>query len=248
MWYDKLPESKKEEVKKAIVGCRNPTKDYRLTREFLDLTMKHYAVFDSTGKYYRLGSNTKPIEHEEIRSVLKKTGAKKTLEVGFAYGTSALLFAEHHQKMGHTGMSHYVVDPNQFGEEEGHWNGIGAENMKRVGFVRNKNWKLLEESSTEALPGLLKRNRGTFDVIFIDGMHLFDYTLIDIFYSLQLLRVGGVVIVDDKRMKAITAVQKYIEKSYKNITNICPSCPTMIVIKKTKEDDRDWNSDEYIGL
>lgn len=246
MWYDKLPVEKQEEVKRIITHSRNPTRDPSITKAFLDLTMKHYAVFDSDGKYYRLGSNTKPVEHEEIRSVLKRTKAKKTLEVGFAYGTSAILFAEHHQKMGNTGLSHYVVDPNQFGEGSGHWNGIGAENLKRVGFIRNKNWKLIEESSTDALPELLRRNRGTFDVVFIDGMHLFDYTLIDIFYSLQLIRVGGVVIVDDKRMKAITAVQKYIEKSYKHITNICPSCPTMLVIKKTKEDDRDWNSDEFI--
>jgi hypothetical protein len=107
---------------------------------------------------------------------------------------------------------HTVVDPNQFGSGEGHWEGIGAENLKRVGFVRGRNWRLVEKSSTEALPELSKKLK--IDVALIDGYHLFDYTLIDVFYCLKMLRIGGVLIVDDKKMALQIGAFNYSQEDY----------------------------------
>ena len=163
-------------------------------------------MFTPSGEYRRLTSHTRDAEHDLIRKVLKQTKAKHTLEVGFAYGTSALAFAEHHQEMGNTGIVHTILDPNQKGTGEGHWESIGIANLKRVGF--GKQYKLIEESSATALPALLKKKKVWLDVALIDGWHLFDYTLLDIFYCLAMVRVGGVVIVDDKRMKAVRAAGK----------------------------------------
>lgn len=249
MYYDTLNEDQKQEIKTALVKARNTDKDPKFTREFLDTVLKHSAVFTPSGEYRRLTSHTRENEHNEIRKALTQTKAKQTLEVGFAYGTSALVFAEHHQKMKNSGISHTIIDPNQYGTGEGSWEGIGAENLKRVGFIKNRNWRLVEASSIDALPALYKKfGSGWLDVALIDGWHLFDYTLLDVFYCLQMVRVGGIVIVDDKRMKAINAVAKYIHKAYSHVVDICPSCKTMLVIRKKSEDKRDWNTDEKVNF
>jgi predicted O-methyltransferase YrrM len=246
MWYDTLPKDKQEEVRKSMSNFRNTEKDSELTRKFLENILKYSAVFTPDGEYRRLGSHTKAPEHSEIKRWLNETKAKDTLEVGFAYGTSALVFAEHHQKMKNAGIRHTIIDPNQFEKAKGSWEGIGAENLKRVGFIKGRNWRLIEKSSVYALPELVPKL--DLDVALIDGWHTFDYTLIDIFYCLEMLRVGGVLIVDDKRLKAITAVSKYVNRAYPHITEVCKTCKSMLVIRKIKEDDREWDADEKVNF
>jgi predicted O-methyltransferase YrrM len=247
MWFDKLPLQQKEQVADKLINFKNPEKDPEQTRLFLNATLKYACVFTSDGTYHRLTSHTRQSEHDEIRKRLIETNAKHTLEVGFAYGTSALVFAEHHQRKKNVGISHTVIDPNQYGNGQGHWEGIGAENLKRVGFVKGRNWRLVEKSSTEALPELSKKLKN-LDLALIDGYHLFDYTLLDIFYCLKMLKVGGVVIVDDKKMKAIRAVAKYVLRAYKHVAEICPECETLLVIRKISDDDRDWKADEMVNF
>jgi hypothetical protein len=247
MWFDKLPLGQKERVADKLVNFTNPEKNPEQTRMFLDATLKYACVFTPDGKYRRLTSHTRQSEHDEIRKRLVETNAAHTLEVGFAYGTSALVFAEHHQRMKNSGISHTVIDPNQYGIDQGHWEGIGAANLKRVGFMKGRNWRLVEKSSTDALPELSKKLKN-LDVALIDGYHLFDYTLLDVFYCLKMLRVGGVLIVDDKKMRAIKAVAKYIIRAYKNVAEVCPECETILVIRKLSNDDRDWKADETVNF
>jgi predicted O-methyltransferase YrrM len=241
MMYDAMPKDKQEDVKKILTGS-NPAKDPTVTRTFLNTMLQTRAIFSPAGEYRRLHAQTKLPEHIELRKALEQTKAKHTLEVGFAYGTSALVFAEHHQKQKNTGVCHTILDPNQYGTGEGHWEGIGMENMKRIGF--ESHIKLVEESSVFALPDLAKTVK--LDVALIDGLHLFDYTLIDIFYCLHMLRVGGILLVDDKRMKAITAVSKYVTRAYKHVVDLSKGLGTMLIIKKIAEDTRDWNTDETV--
>jgi len=248
LYYDKLSSEDKEIIKNFMTKHKNSDKDPDYTKNFLELMLKHYVIFTPTGHYRILRSHTRENEHDEIRKVLKATKAKNTLEVGFAYGASALVFAEHHQRMKNQGISHTIIDPNQFGKGEGHWEGIGAENLKRCGFTRNRNWRLIEDTSTNALPALLKKyGKGWLDVALIDGWHLFDYTLMDIFYCLEMVRVGGYVVVDDKNQNSVKAVAKYINESYSHVVDVCPSCISSLIIKKKSEDTRNWDADNFIN-
>ena len=249
LYYDTLDPEDQETIKDFLIKHKNTDKDPIYTRKFLETTLKHFAVFTPSGEYRKLTSHTKEKEHNEIRKALQQTKAKQTLEVGFAYGTSALVFAEHHQKMKNTGISHTIIDPNQYGKGEGSWEGIGAQNLKRVGFIKNRNWRLVEATSVKALPALYQKfGSGWLDVALIDGWHLFDYTLLDVFYCLLMLRVGGILIVDDKSMKAINAVGKYVTRAYSHVVDICPSCKTILVLRKKSEDMRDWNTDEKVNF
>ena len=246
MWFDKLALGQQQQVAQRLTDFTNPEKDPEKTKMFLDATLKYASVFTKDGEYRRLRSHTRQVEHDEITKRLLETHAKHTLEVGLAYGTSAMIFAEYHQRAKNTGVCHTAIDPNQFGSGEGHWEGIGVQNLKRVGFIRGRNWRLIERSSTEALPELSKKLK--LDVALIDGYHLFDYTLLDVFYCLKMLRIGGVLIVDDKKMKAIRAVAKYVLRAYKNVAEVCPDCETLLVIRKVSDDDRDWKADEVVNF
>lgn len=115
--------------------------------------------------------------------------------------------------------------------------------------LKGKNYRLMEETSILALPQLLeKKKKAWLDVALIDGLHLFDYTLMDVFYCLEMLKVKGVLIVDDKRMRAIRAVSNYVKRAYPHVVEICPSCPTMLVLRKVAEDTRNWDADEKINF
>jgi predicted O-methyltransferase YrrM len=246
MWFDKLALGQQQQVSQRLTDFTNPEKDPEQTKMFLDATLKYASVFTKDGEYRRLTSHTRQTEHDEIRKRLLETHAKNTLEVGLAFGTSGLVFAEYHQRAKNIGVCHTAIDPNQFGSGEGHWEGIGVQNLKRVGFIRGRNWRLVEKSSVDALPDLAKKLK--VDVALIDGYHLFDYTLLDVFYCLKMLRVGGVLIVDDKKMRAIKAVAQYVMRAYKNVAEICPDCQTLLVIRKVRDDDRDWKADEMVNF
>ena len=80
MWYDAQTPEKQEPIKEILTGS-NPEKDHQVTRHFLNTMMKHAAVFDKAGHFYRLGSHTRENEHQEIRKALTQTKAKNTLEI-----------------------------------------------------------------------------------------------------------------------------------------------------------------------
>jgi predicted O-methyltransferase YrrM len=131
----------------------------------------------------------------------KDRSVQKTLEVGCAYGLSSLFIAE--GLKGRQNAKHTIIDPFQNAD----WEGVGVHNLKKSGFV---DFELIEEKSEFALPAILKDREGSFDLIFIDGWHTLDHTLLDCFYSTRLLRVGGYLVVDDVSFPAISRVIDYL--------------------------------------
>jgi predicted O-methyltransferase YrrM len=70
---------------------------------------------------------------------------------------------------------------------------------------------LLEIKSEFALPQLLEHKEGGYDFIFVDGFHTFDHTLLDCFYATRLLRVGGVLAIDDVSFPAVRRVVDFFK-------------------------------------
>ena len=126
----------------------------------------------------------------------------KTLEIGCAYGISSLFICLSAE--GRCNFSHTIIDPFQFSQ----WKGIGVNNLKLAGV---QNYKLVEKKSEFALPELLEKGEGKFDFIFIDGWHTFDHTLVDCFYSTRLLRVGGILVIDDVAYPSVARVVNYLK-------------------------------------
>jgi predicted O-methyltransferase YrrM len=141
-------------------------------------------------------------EGDLISEVVESVRPTTSLEVGFAYGVSTLFICEALAKLGKPA-KHIVVDPFQFSE----WKGIGLRNVKCAGY--GKLLELREEPSEIALPQLLRENT-VLDVAVIDGWHTFDHALVDFFYVNKMLRVGGVVVLDDASMPSVGKLVDHI--------------------------------------
>jgi predicted O-methyltransferase YrrM len=157
------------------------------------------------------GSATIPIHSETpervaefLKSIVVQTKARATAEVGLAYGLSALSICEGLLENG--GGRHIAIDPHQFTG----WSGIGLENVRRAGF--GDILELREAPSYVALPQLLAE-RTQLDFAYIDGWHTFDYALVDFFFFDLLLRVGGVIAIDDCSFSGIHAACRYIARN-----------------------------------
>lgn len=134
-----------------------------------------------------------------LQGFLSSRRALQTLEVGCAYGLSSLFICE--ILAGHPGAKHTIVDPFQTSQ----YRRIGVQKLEKAGFDF---WELIEEGSEFALPELCRKG-ARFDFCLIDGYHTFDHTLLDFFYINRMLKVGGIVAIDDTDSPAINKMAHY---------------------------------------
>ena len=106
---------------------------------------------------------------------------------------------------------------------------------------------LIEELDAVALPEILslisKQKLELFDFIFIDGDHKFDYTLLDFMYADMMLKIGGVIVVDDVRYENVKACMNYIDTNYKHFKKLkgVNASKTMNLYVKIEDDKRTWD-------
>ncbi len=169
--------------------------------EVLAQILETSAVQDAQGNSYPLNSHIDKAEGDFLTTLIEKYQPKKTLEVGFAYGISALYITDALAKINGKG-HHTIIDPCQ----SDYFKGIGIANLKRAGIDF---YELHESVSEIALPRLLSEGR-RFDLALIDGDHRFEYTLIDFFYLNRMMNIGGIIVFDDCQMASINKAIRYI--------------------------------------
>ena len=130
-------------------------------------------------------------EGEALRQWVIHENATQTIEIGLAFGFSALHICEGLLLNENPNPKHVVLDPHQ-SLPSGYAN-YGLEILENAGvsFV-----EFHSEYSQIALPHLLKAGC-QFDMAFIDGNHRFDAVFLDLYYLGQLVRKGGLIILDD---------------------------------------------------
>ena len=153
-------------------------------------------VRSANGELVKLHSNIPPEEGEFLQKVIAEVKPKVSLEVGLAFGISALFICEALTKV--QALRHIIIEPDDWG---------GLNNLKEAGYEQLI--ELHNLPSFRALPRLEAEGR-KIDFAFIDGMHTFDYVMLDFFYIDRLLRVGGVVVFDDANWESIRKVCRYI--------------------------------------
>ena len=124
-----------------------------------------------------------------------------TLEVGLAYGVSALFICDALQKVPNS--RHIIMDPSQHNV----WKDIGLHNLREAGFEEMIEFYALP--SHQALQQLEAQGR-KIDFAFVDGWHTFDYTMVDFFFIDKMLKVGGMVVFDDTNWPGIRKMCRYI--------------------------------------
>jgi predicted O-methyltransferase YrrM len=182
----------------------------------------------------KLTSAISPAEGFHIYDLIKRNKFRDILEVGMANGLSSLYMLQALKENGDGG--HLTsIDPFQ----DTQWFSAGLFNINAAGFSKQHTW--IKGKSYDVLPQLLaKKNK--YDLIFVDGMHLFDYTLIDVFYSFLLCRVGGIIIIDDILHKAPAKVIKYMDTNYKFLRRLKDiPVKTVGTYVMLRDDSREWD-------
>jgi predicted O-methyltransferase YrrM len=223
-----------------LYNMYNKTTDIILNSHIIDLEHKqnlilkikkhlinYFKVIFLNTKSVKIHSNIKKQEGDFIDDIIKKFSFKKCLEVGMAFGISALYIL---QNKNTTLLS---IDPFQSTQ----WKNSGVDIVKNLEF--DKRHKLIEDKSYIVLPELLKKKE-KYDFIFIDGFHTFDYTLLDFFYADKLLKINGVIIIDDILHNGVKKCVDYINTNYGFYKRI-QSPITIGCYKKIKDDEREWN-------
>lgn len=173
-----------------------------MSEEILERIRREGSVVDASGASHQLRLEIDPHEERFIRDLIASDPAiRRTLEVGLAYGISALTICG--ATRGREGAVHIALDPYQTRI----FRGVGTENLKRAGYDFAR---VIEDRSELAMPRLLADGVEPFDLVFIDGLHTFDQTLVDLYFGLRLLRVGGYIVLDDCRMRGVQKAVSYL--------------------------------------
>ena len=163
---------------------------------------KDGTVKGRSGRLHQLHSTIDREEGLFISNIIKKDQTIcNTLEIGCAFGLSSLYICLSLKER--LGASHTIIDPYQ----KTQWDCAGIMNLERAGITF---FNLIDKKSEFALPCLLKTMEGKFDLIFVDGWHTFDHTLLDCYYATRLLKVGGYITIDDVTFASVSRAVAFL--------------------------------------
>lgn len=181
-------------------------------------------------KYIKAGIGAE--EGQFLLNTIIENKCKKVIEVGFANGISAAYMLTALKEIdGHL----TSIDPFQTEQ----WKDAASILVKEMKMKTHHT--LIQKKSHVALPDILKKHgEGSFDMVFIDGWHTFDYTLLDVFYAEKLVRLNGIIVIDDAMHPGVAACVKYLNTNWKFLQPM-PGPKTFAMYRKNKTDERDWN-------
>lgn len=182
----------------------NEPKIQQSIQSVIDEIYRNRSVVDQLGQHHELHSEISPLEGAYLTGlVASDSSIKETLEIGFGFGLSALHICS--GLLGREGGKHMALDPLQ----ESLFHGAGLLNLEKAGI---SDFEMVERHSEFALPDLAEERPGSFDLVFIDGMHTLDHVMMDLFYSSRLVRVGGYLVLDDCNLPSVAKAVSYVSK------------------------------------
>lgn len=125
---------------------------------------------------------------------------KSCLEIGVAKGASALTMA---QAVSEVGGRLDGIDPWQLVQHES----AAINLLDKYGLCDR--FVLHSQPSHLIAPQLLETGR-MFDLVFVDGMHNFEFKCLDCFYSDRLLRIGGLLALHDATYQSTKKAAKLL--------------------------------------
>jgi predicted O-methyltransferase YrrM len=138
-----------------------------------------------------------------LRDILIGENARVVIEVGLAYGVSALAIAEALAMTGTAEPKHVIIDAYQ-----DHFHDTGWTALVRAGVEAR--CTLLRERSQIALARLLSE-WFVADAAFVDGSHIFHNVFLDLALLRDLVRPGGLIILDDCNVPSVGTAVRYFE-------------------------------------
>jgi predicted O-methyltransferase YrrM len=140
---------------------------------------------------------------EVLRDLLVAEGVQVVVEIGLAYGASAVAVASALVAAGRPESRHVIIDAYQ-----DTFHDVGWQALVDAGFTEVSS--LLRERSQLALPRLVGEGF-VADAAFVDGSHIFHNVFVDLAFLRELVRPGGLVVLDDCDWPSVATAVRYFE-------------------------------------
>ena len=250
---EKILSSKKQKLNPSIYTEKNLFVNGTIKHIFDNFNKpftKNNKIIYHDNKPLKLSSNIRIDEGNILFYLIKNIFPNEKLiviEIGFAHGISALFIGEGIRKrydnnwfkhnpnndkiplIHPDGSRHIIIDPFQFNNEH-KWKGIGYQHMLNAELPID----LKTNPDYIELPKLIFQDNlnNKCHVMFIDGSHRFDYTLMNLFMADKLIKLNGYIIIDDGQMEIVRDAINYFITHYLHyeITNIVHN--NMVFLKK----------------
>jgi predicted O-methyltransferase YrrM len=138
-----------------------------------------------------------------LRDLLVRERARIVVEIGLAYGSSALAIGEALLTQGHQGTEHVIIDAYQDRFLNAGWEAITTAGLSSL-------CTFLAERSQLALPRLVAEGL-VADAAFVDGSHIFHNVFVDLYFLRELVRPGGLILLDDCQWPSVATAVRYFE-------------------------------------
>ena len=146
------------------------------------------------------------LPHEDgdaLRDLLMAEGARVVVEIGLAYGSSALAIGEALHSPGAGPVMHVVIDAYQDQFHDTGWTALGSAGLA-------DDCTLVRERSQLALPRLAAEGL-VADAAFVDGSHIFHNVFVDLYFLREIVRPGGLIVLDDCQWPSVATAASYFE-------------------------------------
>jgi predicted O-methyltransferase YrrM len=141
-----------------------------------------------------------------LRDLLISELAGTVVEIGLAYGSSALAIGEALVTVDQPGPRHIVIDPFQ----QVAFSNVGWELLCSAGL--DSIASLMVTPSSTALPQLLAEGV-IADAAFVDGSHRFHDVFVDLYFLGEIVRPGGLIVLDDDWTPSVRTAARYYEQN-----------------------------------
>lgn len=143
---------------------------------------------------------------DRLRDLLIDERVETVVEVGLAYASSALAIGEALVTVNRPDPRHVIIDPFQ----EDVWSNVGWELLRSAGLESIA--RLMPAPSSIALPQLVTEGL-VADAAFVDGSHRFHHVFVDLYFLRELVRTGGLIVVDDYESPSVRTAVSYYERN-----------------------------------
>jgi predicted O-methyltransferase YrrM len=141
-----------------------------------------------------------------LRDLLISERVRTVVEVGLAYGSSALAVGEALVTVDSPQPRHIVIDPFQESAfSNAGWDLLCAAGLDSIA-------SLMATPSSIALSHLVSEGVHA-DAAFVDGSHRFHEVFVDLYFLRKIVRPGGVVVVDDDWAPSVRTAVRYYERN-----------------------------------
>ena len=181
--------------------------EFSFCPELSNLFQTSSTVGRSGKKFTELGALSTLNNLRVLRKLNLHFKPRRTLEIGMCFGGSCLLFTATHREMSsQPSHQHTALDPFQSKA----WDDAGLLAVERAGLSGYLDFQ--PQFSSLALPRLLDRGE-QFDLIYVDGSHIFEDVFVDAYFGSRLLSENGIIAFDDCRDPHVQKVIKFMRAS-----------------------------------